>query len=68
MPDEWIEFLKDQMQLVVPNSLKRGALIKPDVRQDFFEIVCAKACLNPESNEVRKAFEELYPLQMPDDA
>lgn len=63
--DLFVEFLKEQMQAVVPASLKSGSFKQHNAdREDFYEIICAKACLNPDSTDVWRAFIDLYPLNL----
>jgi len=53
----WVNWIKEQMQLVVPASLWRrytGAS-----RSVFYEMVCLHSSFRPESEDVQQAFREL---------
>ena len=56
---QFIDWLKEQMTLVVPANLWR--CYTGPARSVFYEMVCHHASLRPESEDVQKAFRELCP-------
>ena len=54
-----VEYLKKQMQLVIPAPLWRH--YEGTSRAVFYEMVCLHASLRPESEDVQMAFKGLCP-------
>ena len=58
--DHFIEFLKEQMLAVLPKKLQNHKLRNPQTKDDFYSIICSRACLTETSRDVQQAFNELF--------
>jgi hypothetical protein len=66
--DKFIAFLEDTLLAVIPDCYKKDGKLcyfnKPESKQLFLEIMCKKACLNPKSADVQKAFNNILAKQV----
>lgn len=58
--DQFIEFIKEQMLTVIPRGLHNYKVKDPEAKDDFYSMVCSRACLTETSKDVKQAFNELF--------
>ena len=56
--DIFVEWLKEQMLLVIPAKMFRK-YENLESRRILYEMTCNHACLRPEAEDVQRAFKEL---------
>ena len=58
--DKIISNISEIMKKVTPKEFFRDYKLYPENRRTLFEIICNRACLDPNSFDVMRAFEQCF--------